>query len=106
MGGIKINWPAAQRLGAKAADDAAGDFTEDAMRFSMEESPVRTGHLRYSHIIVHIAIKHWLLLNLAYYSLFVHEGHNIVAWGHQTDRYRAPNRWMHRGIDRAMAAWQ
>lgn len=45
----------------------------------------------------------WYVDALARYSLFVEMGHRIVAWGHETGKFKAPDPFLRPALDSVMA---
>ena len=79
--------------------DAAASLNERCQR----NAPVDTGNLRRSHEIIlpgGDATEAGVLAS-APYSLYVHEGHRIIAFGRDTGRYQPADPWMRRSIDEA-----
>ena len=83
--------------------DAANRSVSEVQKRAMVEVPVRTGQLQKSHILSPASLN--TLKAEVYtekeYAVPVHEGHEIVAWGHHTGRKQPPNPWMERAVARA-----
>lgn len=83
--------------------DAANKAVAEVKKWATAEVPVRTGQLQQSHVMtpatVHTARAE--VYTEKEYAVPVHEGHRIVAWGHDTGRKQPPNPWMKRAAERA-----
>lgn len=83
--------------------DAANRAISEVQKMAMVEVPFRTGQLRQSHVLSPASLT--TLKAEVYtekeYAVPVHEGHEIVAWGHHTGRRQPPNPWMQRAVDRS-----
>jgi len=87
----------------KEFSDAANIAIIEVRKYAMVEVPVKTGNLQRSHLLNPStqSTQHAELYTDLEYAVPVHEGHRIVAWGNDTGRSKAPNRWMERAVDRA-----
>jgi len=81
--------------------DAANRSIVEVQKRAIVEVPVRTSLLQKSHILTPATMN--TLRAEVYtdkeYAVPVHEGHRIVAWGHDTGRRKAPNPWMERAVN-------
>lgn len=83
--------------------DAANRGVAEVQKWAMVEVPKRTHHLAQSH-----QMKPASVISLSAevytekeYAVPVHEGHEIVAWGHHTGRRQPANPWMERAVSRS-----
>lgn len=82
--------------------DALENGGMELLIVAQEECPVDTGNLRRNHKLGEPNANATEIEIVADtdYSLPVHDGHRIVAWGHDTGRYQPANPWLRRAIDR------
>lgn len=83
--------------------DAANRSVSEVKKYAIIEVPVRTSHLQKSHQIKparQSSLSAEVYTELEY-AVPVHEGHRIVAWGHDTGRHQPANPWMQRAADRS-----
>lgn len=90
------------RVKEKFVDAANRSVSLVKMR-SLVEVPVDTSQLQKSHILepatpLRLSAEVYTELE---YAVPVHEGHRIVAWGHDTGRKQPPNPWMQRAADKS-----
>ena len=83
--------------------DAANRAVAEVKKWAMVEVPVDTSALQKSHIISPATMftSHAEVYTEKEYAVPVHEGHRIVAWGHDTGRRQPPNPWMLRAAERS-----
>lgn len=83
--------------------DAANRSIAEVMKFVMVEVPKRTHQLQQSHLLspASIGSMHAEVYTEKEYAVPVHEGHRIVAWGHDTGRFKPANPWMERAVRKA-----
>jgi hypothetical protein len=84
--------------------DAANQSIAEVHKRIQVEVPIRTGQLKSSHVLspatMHTAKAE--VYTQKEYAVPVHEGHEIVAWGHHTGRRQPPNPWFKRAVDKSM----
>jgi hypothetical protein len=83
--------------------DAANRSISEVQKLALVEVPKKTHQLAQSHILSPASL--YSLKAEVYtekeYAVPVHEGHRIVAWGHDTGRMQPANRWMERAATTA-----
>lgn len=83
--------------------DAANRSVAEVQKRAMVEVPVKTGQLQKSHTLspatLHTAKAE--VYTDKEYAVPVHEGHRLVAWGHNTGRRIKANPWMKRAAEKS-----
>lgn len=81
--------------------DAANRSVAEVQKRAMVEVPVRTGQLQKSQLLNPASVSSLSaeVYTEKEYAVPVHEGHRIVAWGHDTGRFQPANPWMQRAVD-------
>jgi hypothetical protein len=87
----------------KIFKDAANRSIAEVQKFAMAEVPKRTHQLAQSHTLSPATTTSLSaeVYTQKEYAVPVHDGHEIVAWGHKTGRNQPANPWMQRAVDRA-----
>lgn len=85
--------------------DAANRAIAEVAAWAQVEVPKRTHQLAQSHLLNPASLNRLAaeVYTEKEYAVPVHEGHRIVAWGRDTGRFRRPNPWMERAVDRSAA---
>lgn len=87
----------------KIFKDAANRAIAEVQKRAMVEVPKRTHQLAQSHIVSPATTTNLSaeVYTQKEYAVPVHEGHEIVAWGHRTGRKQPAKPWMERAVARA-----
>lgn len=83
--------------------DAANRSVAEVKRRAIVEVPKKTHALMQSHLIkpAQSSSLSAEVYTEKEYAVPVHEGHRIVAWGHDTGRHQPANPWMERAADQS-----
>ena len=89
----------------KEFKDSANRSIAEVQKRIQVEVPIRTGQLKSSHILSPATMNtsRAEIYTDKEYAVPVHEGHRIVAWGHDTGRKKAPNPWFRRAVDKSIS---
>jgi len=74
-------------------------YAEKIRRRARQYSPVRTGRLRESIQVEKLGFMKYAIGSKLYYSIFVEKGHRIVAWGHDTGKFKPGVYFLKRALD-------
>lgn len=102
---VDLNSAAVNAVAMAARRDALEDASARLNERCQANAPVDTGNLRRSHRLIPVdadATEAGVEAS-ANYAVFVHEGHEIVAWGRRTGRMQPANPWMRRSVDQLAA---
>jgi len=83
--------------------DAANRAVAEVQKWAQVEVPKRTHALAQSHTMKPASVSSLSaeVYTEKEYAVPVHEGHEIVAWGHHTGKHQPANPWMERAVSRS-----